>query len=321
MHRPPYDERCGGVFSLPSICNRVILFTQDRGSVLGDEMRHLRDIADPHRQRLVDPGQLRELGQRAAQMLTESGDPLDDAVVRVVRSYGKPLNNLHIQRIVEIANLRSFQALRDRRLHDGGKPVSFSGGPASALRVLALLGRESQGSKEAEMTSTQDRLMGQVSAMVGAGLEKAASVPDVDYVDLLQKLEGAEGRCRYSAALLGERKVASLRKLCDQSRAALADGANPAQVRFVLEASAGPEHGDFLEQAWSAVKTAASLRVEEHDLEKAAASLGRVNPEHPLFKAASEFYHLGLEHEIAEMSLDKLREQRVDLLRALRHAS
>lgn len=93
----------------------------------------------PHRKEgsLVDPKELRELGQKASHLHLHSGIPLSDAVVKVARWHGR-LNPEQVRRVIEFTNNETFQTMF-KQAEGSHRVVCFPGGPADPSQVLKEL--------------------------------------------------------------------------------------------------------------------------------------------------------------------------------------
>lgn len=270
-------------------------------------MRPLDGTTDPNKDAKLDPYELRVIGEKAARTYLNDGLNLSDAVVSAIKGSGHKLNNHHIQRVVEHANLRAFRELR--QAGPGiGTPVEFEGGPASATAVIEKLNGSPMAKKEApmispadEQTKTASGLLGKVQHLLSdqrtvktaAVKEPLTEREEMDTVDLYVKLGEAVRQCRTTAAILEEKRASALNEVCRHAGQAIRDGATLGDVHRILCAAA-PDHYEQVKTAMDAVAFHVCPQVglmgdyAAESLEKISSNQAP-NPKHPLFQKMAEF--------------------------------
>lgn len=263
-------------------------------------MRILDTIPDPNSKTRIDPYELRVIGDKAAQSYLNNQVCLNNAVADSIRSSGHALNNHHIQRVVEFANLRVFRELRQRVGGTTGHVVSFEEGPAYATKVISLL---RGGTKEAAMgfnrlaspDRSTDGLLDKAEGVIkDLGMHKSAASrvsaeESVDAVDLYLKLGQATEQSRKRTFILEEKVAMSGQEVVRHAASVLSSGATWGDVRRVLFEAAGPRD-DLVKQAMDLIVRDVGSRFglcTDRSMEKI--SNLRVNQHHPLFSKMAEY--------------------------------
>lgn len=268
-------------------------------------MRPLDNIPDPNQGAKLDPYELRTIGEKAARLYLNGGRTLDDSVVSAIKETMVKLNNHHVQRVVEHANLRAFRELR-QRAGGVGTAVEFDGGPASTISVLEKLNGSSR-SKEVPMISQTEvptkeasLLLRKARGIVSDQMAKVASADrtltereEMDTVDLYVKLGEAVRECRTSAAILEEKRASIGGEICRYAGQVLRDGGTLGDIHRILSA-AGGDHHELVKAAMNSVVSYACPRFGlmgdsmDESMEKIS-SRNPPNPGHPLFRWMEEF--------------------------------
>jgi len=289
-------------------------------------MRHLRNIKDPNSSSKVDPHELRILGDRASTLFLSKGIPLNDAVTAALKNCEKPLNNHHVQRVVEFANLKSFRELR-RKKSLGDRPVEFQGGPASTLTVLKRLGRSVPAGLGAEaMMVVEANSAGSdlvrdakiaLAAKSTAPMTKAASAVQYDPNELMWKLGQAENQMRYQRAVAQQKVRQAEADMCRYASAELGGGRTLGDIDHVV-CFATRGRPDLTKLAMGVIVSRSGVSsglvgdrgtVSKRTLSRAPTP----NPEHPLYLSIRKYAELVDEADVAERAVELISSNRKQL--------
>lgn len=294
----------------------------------------LRRFSDPHADQKIPHGELRVLGEKAADAYRTGGGTLSECVVSAIGD--RPMGNQHVQRVVEFTNLGAFKHAY-RSQPGPTRIVSFEGGPASAEDVLGRLrppktaSAGSAGREEAvdmrPIDSGADPPASELVSLVREGLsgEKLATAGGhpVNWASVLRRLDEEISRRATGVAVLTEKQACALYDLCSSARREIIDhGLSLADLSRALDASVR-NRPEMVKRAMDELLQvlAPSLGMDARSIsgsmDKGASPAREVNTRHPLVLKAGTYIRALDELETAKHAEILLKTSRARLYGAI----
>lgn len=287
-------------------------------------------LAQQEKARPMDPDQLEGLGKKAAALYQESGMPLTEAVVEVVKE--AMLAPEQVRRVCEFANTSAYLSAFEKA--GSVRNITFEGGPADPARVLQDLNDGSSptlltGSSDYKKTASlwpplvSNRRMAEMNALaqlfqVEDGLAKTAGAdhqkhasPIDDLWDTRQTLEAMRDDLveKVSGAQLVFDTVRN--DLCKQAEQEILDGAGFGELLQIftkLGSKADVEHAalairdHLVAHGHTSADIAGSLR-------KTASDARTPNLGHPLVVKFSAFVKAAHAIKVVDLALQDTKTQ------------
>ncbi len=260
------------------------------------------------------PEKLRALAKHACAAHLESGVPLSEAVINVLRNeHG--LGSEHVRRVVEFANNDVFQAIFEKTSGDH-RFIDFNGGPADPSVVLKEL-RMSTAEIPVRANSGMQKL-----AFYTPGVDSAEDIfetvktasdsypyanPVKELLDTRMRLQGVQEHIASSLSSLELQYNQAARDMCKVAYQMILSGTGPTDIASVLgRVSPTPDYSALaLKHIYEAVGHLPAPSI----VKTAAAKSAVVNMNHPLVQTFREFVKVANDRFTYASAVDIVREE------------